>query len=172
MPTLTCANRGEQALVAAFLAQHNGGTIGHDAREPVSTLTTQSTQQQIVEATLSDEDREGASRVAAFLIQYYGTGGQMQDLRVPLGCATTRDRFALVTVAGVRLPIVDIGMRMLAPIELARAQGFGDGYDLTDGGRLTKTAQVRLIGNSVCPPVAEAVVRANFAATAVGRAAA
>lgn len=77
-------------------------------------------------------------------------------------CVTTHDRFALVTVAGVSLPIVDIGMRMLAPIELARAQGFDDGYDLTDAGRLTKTAQVRLIGNSVCPPVAEAVIRSNY----------
>jgi DNA (cytosine-5)-methyltransferase 1 len=35
-------------------------------------------------------------------------------------------------------------------------------YDMTDGGRLTKTAQVRLIGNSVSPPVAAAVIRAQF----------
>ena len=37
--------------------------------------------------------------------------------------------------------------------------------DLTEGGKpLTKTAQVRMCGNSVCPPIAEALVRANFAA--------
>lgn len=32
-------------------------------------------------------------------------------------------------------------------------------------GRLTKTAQVRLIGNSVSPPVAGAVIRAQFPAS-------
>ena len=172
VPTLTCANRGEQALIAAFLVQHNGGAIGHAASDPLSTITSRASQQQIVAARLSASDLAGAERVAAFLIQYYGQGGQMRDLRAPLGCATTRDRFALVTVAGVPLPIVDIGMRMLTPLELARAQGFGDSYDLTDDGRLTKTAQVRLIGNSVCPPVAEAVVRANFSLVAPSAAAA
>lgn len=162
VPTLTCANRGEQALIAGYLAQHNGGAVGAPATWPLTTIVSRATQQQVVAATLSEADREGAERVAAFLIQYYGTGGQLQDLRSPLGAVTTRDRFALVTVAGTRLPIVDIGMRMLAPQELARAQGFPSDYDLTDDGRLTKTAQVRLIGNSVCPAVAEAVVRANF----------
>lgn len=28
--------------------------------------------------------------------------------------------------------------------------------------KLTKTAQTRMVGNSVCPPVSEALVRANF----------
>jgi DNA (cytosine-5)-methyltransferase 1 len=55
----------------------------------------------------------------------------------------------------------DIGMRMLTPRELARAQGFPESYDITAGGRLTETAQRHKIGNSVCPPLAEAVARAN-----------
>ena len=172
IPTLTCAHRGEQALVAAYLAQHNLGATGHAATEPLSTITGTGSQQQIVEATLSDEDREGACRVAAFLIHYYGSSKDGQELRTPLGAVPTHDRFALVTVNGVPRPIVDIGMRMLQPAELQRAQGFNDDYDLTDGGRLTKTTTVRLIGNSVCPPVAEAVVRANFATAPQQRAAA
>jgi DNA (cytosine-5)-methyltransferase 1 len=172
VPTLTCANRGEQALIAAFIAQHNGGSVGHDVRDPVSTLTVRATQQQIVAAQLNEADRAGTERVAAFLIQYYGSGGQGQDLRAPLGCITTRDRFALVTVNGVPRPLTDIGMRMLTPPELARAQGFDDDYDLSDNGRLTKTARVRLIGNSVCPPVAAAVVSANFRMAAGERTAA
>ena len=53
--------------------------------------------------------------------------------------------------------IVDIGMRMLTPRELARAQGFPDTYLLTG----TKTSQVARIGNSVCPHVAAAIVKAN-----------
>ncbi len=53
---------------------------------------------------------------------------------------------------------------MLQPRELYRAQGFPEGYkiDFEIGGkRITKTAQVRMVGNSVCPPMAEALVRAN-----------
>lgn len=154
------AGGAKHALVAAFLAQHNGGATGYPAHQPLSTTTTRGTQQALVAATLSAEDQAGARRVAAFLMGYYSSGGQHADLRDPLGAITTHDRFALVTVHG--LPIVDIGMRMLAPHELKAAQGFPAAYDLTDGGRLTKTTQIRLIGNSVCPPVAAAVVRAQF----------
>lgn len=35
-----------------------------------------------------------------------------------------------------------------------------------DGKPLTKTAQTRMCGNSVCPPVAEALVRANLVESA------
>lgn len=162
VPTITCAHRGEQALISAFLAQHNGDAIARDVREPVATITTQGTQVQLVEATLADEDRAGAERVAAFLIHYFSSGKQGQDLREPLGAVTTRGRYALVTVAGVPRPIVDIGMRMLTWRELARAQSFDDGYDLTDGGRLTKTKAIHLIGNSVCPAFARAIVASAF----------
>ena len=70
-----------------------------------------------------------------------------------------------MTTQGVRLPIVDIGMRMLSWRELAAAQGFPASYVLErrpDGTTLNKREIVRLIGNSVCPPLAEAVVRANL----------
>jgi DNA (cytosine-5)-methyltransferase 1 len=40
---------------------------------------------------------------------------------------------------------------------LARAQGFPDSYILTG----TKSCQVAKIGNSVCPPIAAAIVKAN-----------
>lgn len=168
-----CASGEHHALVAAYMAQHNGGAVGHPLREPVSALTARSTQQQLVTARLSAEDNAGAQRVAAFLVSYYGRGGQHQDVRGPLGTVTSHDHFALVTVAG--RPVVDIGMRMLTPRELAAAQGFPVGYVLDrqpDGTPVTKTAQVRLIGNSVCPPMAEAVVRAQFSAQQRARAAA
>jgi DNA (cytosine-5)-methyltransferase 1 len=78
--------------------------------------------------------------------------------------AIGKDRFGLVTVeiAGEPYVIVDIGMRMLTPRELARCQGFPDDYKLpSDQLPGSKTTAVRLIGNSVCPQVAEAIVRAN-----------
>jgi DNA (cytosine-5)-methyltransferase 1 len=61
-------------------------------------------------------------------------------------------------------------LRPAAPEELLRAQfgRFAAGYDLSAA--TTKAAKVRLIGNSVAPEVAEAVVQANFS-TPIRRAA-
>lgn len=65
----------------------------------------------------------------------------------------------------------DLGMRMLQPRELFRAQGFPDDYiiDFDYQGEfdhkakpLSKEAQVRMCGNSVPPQFAEALWRANF----------
>ena len=61
---------------------------------------------------------------------------------------------------------------MRAPHELQAAQGFPATYDMTDAGRLTKTAQVRLIGNSVCPPIAAAIIRAQFPTAFISKVAA
>ena len=107
-----------------------------------------------------------AGLVAAFLQSYYTTGGPGQAATDPLRTISTHDKFGLVTVTldGKPYVIADIGMRMLSPRELFRAQGFPDSYviDPSIGGRpLSKTAQVRMCGNSVCPPLAAALVRAN-----------
>lgn len=88
----------------------------------------------------------------------------------PLPTVTTHDRFALVTVAGTQHRITDIMTRHLTPRELASAQGFPSDYVLeaeVDGKKLSRSAQVRMIGNSVCPPVAAAVVRANVTTRSV-----
>lgn len=48
---------------------------------------------------------------------------------------------------------------------LHRAQGFPESYVIdrgADGHPLSKAAQVRMCGNSVSPPVATAIVSANF----------
>lgn len=80
----------------------------------------------------------------------------------------------LVMVRGEPMEIIDIGLRMLIPRELANAQGFPRDYVLDAEHvtidkkgravtkRLSKTAQVRMIGNSVSPPPACALIRANF----------
>ena len=104
------------------------------------------------------------AEVRAFLVKYYGAGEPTQDLFGPLHTVTAKARFGLVMVHGEPYELVDIGMRMLQPHELFGAQGFRADYDITcehNGKPLTKTAQIRLAGNSVCPPVAEAIVRAN-----------
>jgi DNA (cytosine-5)-methyltransferase 1 len=63
-----------------------------------------------------------------------------------------------VTIDGQQYAIVDIGMRMLRPRELARAQGFPDSYILTG----SNTDQVERIGNSVSPLPCAALVAANY----------
>lgn len=64
-----------------------------------------------------------------------------------------------------RIVVVDIGMRMLTPRELARAQDFPDSYILAPiyrGKPLSETEQRHKIGNSVCEGPAAAFVEANY----------
>jgi len=114
------------------------------------------------------------AEVRAFLLKYYGTD-QDPKLDEPLHTVTTKDRFGLVTVKGEPYAIVDIGLRMLKPRELYRAQGFKDSYVIDWGVhphtgekiKLTSTAAIRMCGNSVCPPMARAYVAANYREEAV-----
>ncbi|MGE8218586.1 MAG: DNA cytosine methyltransferase [Stenotrophomonas acidaminiphila] len=167
------AQGGHHGVATAFLEQANGGFYqgdGNDARDPVSTITASGSQQRLVSADLaqlSPEQEAGALRVAAFLVKYYGTGANVPTLRDPLDTVTTRDRLALVTVHihGTPYVIVDIGLRMLKPHELYRAQGFPMGYIIdrtANGTPLTTSAAVRMVGNSVSPPPMAALARANL----------
>lgn len=183
----------KHAVVTAFLAQHNtmpdGGVhAGHDMRKPLSTISSKGSQQQLVTSHLvklrgTCVDGQSADKpmptitgggthvgeVRAFLIHYYSSGGQHGTPAAPMATVPATDRIGLVMVHGEPYQIVDIGMRMLTPRELARAQGFPDSYVIdrgADGVALTKTAQVRMIGHSVCPPLARALILANFASEA------
>lgn len=148
-PLGTLVDGQKHALVAAFLAKHYTGVVGSDLRTPIGTVTA----------------IDHHSLVAAFLIKFYGSGGQWAGCDEPMHTIPTRDRIGLVTVAGEQYRIADIGMRMLQPRELARAQGFPD-HALLEAPHLgvpvPKHAQVRMIGNSVCPPLARALVAANY----------
>jgi len=120
----------------------------------------------MLEVTLSPEHEAGALQVAAFFIRYYGEGGQWGDPSDPLHTITTKDRLAIVTVMVQGIPhvIVDIGLRMLQPRELYRAQDFPESYIIDeghDGRSFTKSEQVRMCGNSVDPKPAMAFISAN-----------
>ena len=183
------AGAGKHALVAAFLAQHNlarGGVhAGRDARAPVSTVTSTGSQQGLVACHLINQKGSAqashdpchplpticaatvhAGVVAAFLTKYYGTGDGAV-IGSPAPTVTVRDRFGLVTVnvEGEDYAIVDIGLRMLTPRELFRAQGFPEDYVIdrdASGRAFTKYDQVAKAGNSVSPPWAAAHIRANW----------
>lgn len=183
-PTVvTTANGGN--LVSAFLAQHNTGVVGRPASAPVSTIMERGTQTQLVAAhmmNLKGSDRRASdaktplgavtsggyhhAEVRAFLMKFHRDGGQHKDVREPLHTVPCNDEFGLVQVHGQTYQVVDIGMRMLTPRELFRAQGFPEDYiiDLEYNGKpLTKTAQIKMCGNSVCPTLARAIVEANCA---------
>lgn len=93
-----------------------------------------------------------------FLIVYYGSGikgrGGWQRLDEPLRTITTLDRFAYV------VPNEDgHKMRMLQPEELKLAMGYGPDFKLDEVAGLTRRDRVKLMGNGVCPPVMEAIVK-------------
>jgi DNA (cytosine-5)-methyltransferase 1 len=189
MPTITAnsfVKRGggapPLALTSAHLEQANTGMVGHDMRKPVSTIVGKGCTQRLVETSLVEADAlppelmDSAVRVAAFLVKYYGSEvGQHQAVDVPIDAVTAKARFAVVTVTidAVTFVLVDIGMRMLEPRELANAQGFPPDYILdpvcwylTDSGArkfgpLPKAQQIAKIGNSVCPIMAEVLTSAN-----------
>lgn len=153
-PTTTPGGGGKTALVAATIMKMRGTNTGHPADEPLHTISGGGTH---------------FAEVRAFLIKYYGTD-QDPQLDEPLHTITSKHRFGLVTVEGQDYQIVDIGMRMLSARELFRAQGFPEEYEIETGVsvstgnriRLTKTAQIRMCGNSVSPYPASAIVRAQL----------
>lgn len=189
-PIRTITTGGHHALVTAFLARHFTGVVGADVRTPLPTITSIDHHSLITSHVLKlrhhsagQDMREplhtitgGAqhfAEVQAFLVKYYGSD-QNPRLRDPLHTITSRDRFGLVTVANADYQIVDIGLRMLAPRELFTAQGFPASYRIGDdpaqGLSLTKSEQVRMVGNSVSPPVAAALVTANLGEMRIRRA--
>lgn len=174
--TMTAQQDGS-CVVSAFLAKHFTGAVGSAMKAPIGTVTTQDHNALIAAnlvslrrgpnpATGCDEPMRTitaggnhAFLVYSFLTKYFGTGIG-QTVKEPLHTVTTKDRFGLVavTVNGEQYVIVDIGMRMLTPRELARGQGFPDSYILTG----SQSSQVAKIGNSVSPVMSEALVKANY----------
>lgn len=71
----------------------------------------------------------------------------------------------LFEIDGAVYFLADIGLRMLTPRELYRANGFPDDYKIErdyNGTVYPKTKQVARCGNAVPPPFATALVRANL----------
>lgn len=166
-PVSTVTTSGsQQQLIAAHLTALGQNAIGSDLRDPAQTVLAGATRFGLVQYHLSPEQEAGALRCAAFLMRYHASGGQWADLRDPMTTITTRDRLALVTVwlKGEPWLIVDITLRMLVPRELYNAQDFPENYviDRTASGKpLTKTAQVRMVGNSVSPVPMQQIVSLN-----------
>ena len=186
LTTITTENR--HALVTAFLAKHYGGVVGTPVTVPTGTVTTIDHHAVVAAHMINMKGTSRSARdaneplstvcagathaglVAAFMAPYYssGSGETGRDMRLPAPTATTKDRLQLITVKidGSTYVVTDIGMRMLQPRELFKAQGFPDTYIIDpeyNGKPMPKYAQVRMCGNSVPPVWPRALVEANFA---------
>ncbi|MBX3482519.1 DNA cytosine methyltransferase [Phenylobacterium sp.] len=229
-PARTSTGKDRLSLVATWLEQANTGAVGHDQREPVSTIVAGGGEgsgwgptQRLIEARLELDGgpvgRRGA--VLDFLWRHFGvpTQAEWDD---PAATLQGRLKFGLVLLprrpsagttedtegahgarhtegrgvsgdgpaasetsvrgageAGVPCSpqsgrsvvadfdvwmIVDIGLRMLTPRELAAAMGLPADYDLSLdhlGRPISKTHQTQMIGNMVSPPPAAALIAAN-----------
>ncbi|MDU1950925.1 MAG: DNA cytosine methyltransferase [Atlantibacter hermannii] len=150
-PAHTVTTTDHHGLVTSHLVKLRGTCRdGQRTNEPMPTITAGGLHVGEVETMLAVEsyDEQRADQVLAFLRQYCGD-----------------DYDGLVTVDGIVYRIVDIGMRMLQPHELYRAQGFPEWYIIDRdyrGVKYAKDKQVARCGNAVPPPFAEALVRANL----------
>lgn len=154
-PLDTISSRDSKSLAVAHLAKFYGTSTGCSVEDPCPTIT-------------SGGGKGGGklAQVVSFLVRYNGKG-EPESAQLPLGTLTSKPRYGLITVTidGEEYVLADIRMRMLSPRELFRAQGFDDDYQIAPefGGKpLTKTAQIRMCGNSVPPDLAEAICRAQL----------
>lgn len=162
-PILTVDASNRYGLTAACLVKYYGSARhGQSAGEPLHTVTAR--------------DREGV--LSAHIAEYRGAGGkadagaelghwpEIRDLlNTYCGYRLGPEEVLLFRIGGADCFLADIGLRMLAPRELYRANGFPEGYiiDRDDAGAVyPKAKQVARCGNAVPPPVAAALVRANL----------
>lgn len=139
------ASGTHHALTACYLLRYNGTSTAQNANEPLSTIDTRD-RFAVVQLELDTAITGRARRVASFL---------------------GYDAPIVLVIDGVEWVLVDIGFRMLTPRELFRCQGFPDTWIIdrgADGKPLTKTAQIKCVGNSVPPQLAEAVATAAIQA--------
>lgn len=180
LQTIDTSNR--YGLVIAFLEKFYKSGTGQSLAEPIHTITTSPGHfgqvsvlavdwKELQAAGIDEETAQKATWVSQFIMEYYGCGIG-QSLNDPLHTVVTKDRFALITVLGNEYAILDIFLRMLTPEELKLAQGFPKDYIIDRDYNWQKypvCEQVKRIGNSVVPIMAEALVSANCPYLKVGK---
>lgn len=204
-PLPTTTTRGTQnQIAAAYVTKMRGDNVGHEAGEPLHTVSAGGTHHAVTTAylvkyygnekegqdiakpigTVTTKDRFGLLQVEGLAPpltdeERYSAWWTMRFLEAYEVCPPSGD-----VIPGPRpsflmlgdFVVWDIGMRMLVPRELYRAQSFPEGYKIDHfmaqpepGVKvftpLPKTGQVRMCGNSVPPVMAEVVARHNVPRT-------
>lgn len=154
-PLHTVTAHDREALTAAHIVEFKGQDIGQSADKPLRTITASA--------------GEFADCRAVLVKAEGGDLGHWPDIRALLnrycGYQLKDDEVILLVIRGIAYYIADITLRMLMPRELYNAMGFPRDYIIRQdylGNAYGKTKQVARCGNAVCPPLAEAMVRANL----------
>ncbi|MCH5340087.1 MAG: DNA cytosine methyltransferase [Acetatifactor sp.] len=188
-PVRTIDTSNRYGAVMAFLMKYYHTTTGQSMLEPIHTITTSPghfgqvsvlavpIENLLADLDLSIKDQneindviQKCTWVSEFIIEYYGRGtGQSVDM--PLHTVVSKDKFALITVLGNEYVILDIFLRMLTAEELKLAQGFPKDYIINRDVHFKPypvSEQVKRIGNSVVPVMAQKLVEANCPYLKVG----
>ena len=154
-PLSTVTAMLRHGVCAANIAEFKGQDIGQAVNAPPRTITASAGEFAECRAVLA---KAGDRNL-----------GHWPEIRVLLnrycGYRLAEDEVILLMIRGIAYYIADITLRMLTPRELYNAMGFPPDYIIDRdymGNAYGKTKQVARCGNAVCPPLAEAMVRANF----------
>ena len=153
LSTVTALQR--HGVCAAHIAEFKGQDIGQSVDSPLRTITASAGEFAQCRAWLAKANG--------------GNLGHWPEIRELLnrhcGYRLKEDEVILLMIRGIAYYIADITLRMLTPRELYNAMGFPQDYIIDRdymGNAYGKTKQVARCGNAVCPPLAEAMVRANL----------
>ena len=155
-PLHTITAKDREGVTLAHMAKFYGTEFGEPMTRPLSTVTASGAHHGVVTTRISKaEPGVGLGHwpeIRDLLNEYCGYGLGPDDV-------------ILFEIDGAAYFMEDIGLRMLTPRELYRANGFPDDYRIErdyTGTVYPKTKQVARCGNAVPPPFATALVRANL----------
>lgn len=187
-PLHTITAKDREGVVVASLSKFYGGVVGAEMSQPLPTVTSidHNAVQMVHMVKLKGTNLGGAVSEPVQTITAGGghhgvvttearkaePGAELHNwpkirglLNIHCGYALADDEVLPLELGGTWYFIADIGLRMLIPRELYRANGFPDDYiidrDYT-GREYPKFKQTARCGNAVPPPFAEALVRANL----------
>ena len=154
LPTVTAVDHN--ALQTAHMVKMKGTNLGGQAQDPLQTITAGGGHHGVVTTRIVKAglgvDLQNWPKIRATLNEFCDY--HLEDTEV-----------ILFSIGGAWYFMADIGLRMLTPRELYRANGFPDDYKIDrdyTGKEYGKTKQVARCGNAVPPPFATALVRANL----------
>lgn len=154
LPTVTAVDHN--ALQTAHMVKMKGTNLGGQAQDPLQTITAGGGHHGVVATRIvkaePGADLQNWPKIRAALNEFCDY--HLEDTEV-----------ILFSIGGAWYFMADIGLRMLTPRELYRANGFPDDYKIDrdyTGKEYGKTKQVARCGNAVPPPFATALVRANL----------
>ena len=187
-PMQTITAKDKEGLSTAFLSKFFTGVDGASMSEPAPTVTAIDHNSMVLSHLAHFKGKDKGQSVHEPMMTVTACDGQFVDVRTTIvkwdgqtdlgywnevrkmlnqycGYNLAEDEILLLNIRGIWYFISDIGLRMLTPRELYDAMGFPHDYIIdrdVNGNPITRADQVARCGNAVCPPVAEALVRANL----------